>query len=1219
MRLVGFCFISSLIAFSAPAIAQEDSLEARIVLVGDGGALVNGRHPVMSAIKQNVPLNKKTFVVFLGDNIYKEGLPDDQLVTYAQAKAVLDSQANLIEGTDARALFIPGNHDWNNGGVHGYDNVRNEQRYIDMLARENVLFYPKDGCPGPVAVVVSDNTVVITVDSQWWLHPYDKPGIQSDCPNKTQDQVLSELEDLLNKYNDKFVIFATHHPFKSLGIHGGYFTIKQHIFPFTDANRNMWIPLPLIGSIYPITRGIFGTVQDLPHPVYRDMVNKMSEVVKKHPNVLFAAGHEHTLQWIKDSAYNYIVSGSACKQTRVSKNKNTVFASDNLGYAVLDIVKNKNVYTSFYVVSSEDGATTKVHEGFMLNFTKPIPKVLETGDSATIVTIDYKNSAEAIANVNYDKVSGLKRKLLGNNYRKEWATPVTARKFNLKQEKGGFKIVSLGGGKQTKTLRLKDKKGREWILRTITKDPTEVVPRNFRNSVAEDLVQDFTSATHPYAPLTVPPLSKAIGIRQAEPELVFVPDDPAFGIYRKVFANKLCFLEERHAGLEDSKSTAKTLEKLIEDNDHRVDQRTALRARLLDIVLGDFDRHFDQWRFEVADTGKGKLYVPIPRDRDQAYFYSDGFLLNMITKTTLKFLKGFRHDIPSVEWFGFSAKDFDRIFLNKLSREDWEKEIKLVQEALSDEVIERSIRRLPPTVFNVSGETLINKLKSRRNLLMKEGIRYYEFISKEVNILGSNKKELFKITGQDNKMRVQVYKRNKQSDSASLMYDRVFDKTTDEVRLYGMNDDDIFEVENSTPRLVKIRIIGGRGKDTFNIDGRAKSYVYDLATGDNHLEGKARVKDILSPDPFVNVTDITNFRYNYLKFPIPRLGFNAEDGLLLGIGLEYVKHGFRKSPYAAKHKFGSLVAVNRNSYQLKYQGEFNQLLGKWDLVLNGTIVNPVLDNFFGLGNETEQIFDNKRMNREFYRVRYNFVSGDVLLRKRPNRVLEYTLGASVYNYWNHPEDNRGKILQWPEMVKLDATRIFQTKTYAGLKAGLLIDNLENTLFPARGISWNTEFTSMQGLNSNSLSVTKVVTDMNVYAAMNEPSRFVTVLRVGGGHIFSKNFDYFQALSLGQNNYLRGFRKNRFAGSGLLYGSLEFRLKLFESKSPLFPGGVGLVAFNDLGRVWLRGEDSRTWHHSYGGGIYYAPFNIILISATAAFSKEETLFNLTVGTRFNLTF
>jgi hemolysin activation/secretion protein len=130
---------------------------------------------------------------------------------------------------------------------------------------------------------------------------------------------------------------------------------------------------------------------------------------------------------------------------------------------------------------------------------------------------------------------------------------------------------------------------------------------------------------------------------------------------------------------------------------------------------------------------------------------------------------------------------------------------------------------------------------------------------------------------------------------------------------------------------------------------------------------------------------------------------------------------------------------------------------------------------------------------------------------------------------------------------------------------------------------------------------------------------VSVIKIGGGRIYSKDFEYFQALSLGQNNFLRGFRKNRFSGSGLAYGSFELRVKLFESKSYIIPGSFGLVAYEEAGRVWTRNVDSKKWHNSFGGGLYFSPYNMVIVSATVGFSDEESLLNFSIGTRFNITF
>src|SRR5664279_1112061 len=106
-------FIFFLLAINI-CYAQNDSIQAHIILIGDAGEFNYGRAPVIDAARDLIPLDKNTTVIYLGDNIYDNGLPDDVMPGYAAARAVLDSQINIVKGTNAKIVFIPGNHDWNN-------------------------------------------------------------------------------------------------------------------------------------------------------------------------------------------------------------------------------------------------------------------------------------------------------------------------------------------------------------------------------------------------------------------------------------------------------------------------------------------------------------------------------------------------------------------------------------------------------------------------------------------------------------------------------------------------------------------------------------------------------------------------------------------------------------------------------------------------------------------------------------------------------------------------------------------------------------------------------------------------------------------------------------------------------------------------------------------------------------------------------------------------
>ncbi len=1204
--LMGLCYLLP---------AQSDSVKTRVILVGDAGALYPDKPSVLSAIRNNIKLDKNTVVVYLGDNLYDAGLPHETYSRYSDIKAALDSQINLLKGTAAKGYMIPGNHDWENGGVRGLETVIRQQNYVDRYGEGSIEFFPKTGCPGPVEIEIGDDVVLVVMDSQWWIHANDKPGVESDCEYKTEDEVINELGDILNKNYKKLVLLATHHPFKSNGPHGGYFTWKQHIFPFTELRENLYIPLPVIGSAYPIARSVFGTPQDIKHPSYTNMINRVMEAVQTHPHVIMVAGHEHALQLLRDSSYNYVISGSGCKTTRVSPGRKAEFAARELGFATLDILKNKTVRANFFTLNAKPDDSLKLaYSERILDYSKlpPLPE-----DTVQPVAYVYEDFVKAPASGQYNDAGSLKRFFNGKNYREEWSTPVNLKVFNVNKEKGGFTIEGVGGGKQTRSLQLKDKDGNEWALRTIDKDPSGAIPVNFRESFASNIVQDLISAAHPYAPLAIPVLADTTNILVASPEFFYVPDDPSLGYYRPLFANKICMLERKDPEGLDGKSSYKLFNSMRDDNDNTVDQEAVLKARLLDMLIADWDRHFDQWKWITRDTGQGKLYVPIPRDRDQAFFYSDGLIVKYMSSRRIPFLKGLRYNMPDIHKLNMVAKDFDRLYLNNLDEPSWHRVALDFTGKLTDAKIASAIRTMPPEIYAISGDKIVEKLVSRKKILVHESLKYYRFLSKEVDVLGSNENEKFSISSQNDSLALTVFSYRKNADTNFVMYHRVFDPAvTKEIRLYGFNGEDKFEIDSGMHSSIRIRMIGGRGNDSFFINSRLRTFVYDNTADTNFIVSKRGTKTYFKDDPNINEFNIRHFNYPINRFPRVIVGFNEDDGFLLGTGLWITRYGFRKRPFASEHKLSALFALARKAWQVKYHGELISVFAGTDIVLHGQINSPALNNFFGFGNGTT--LDDSKPAR-FYRTRYKFAEADIMLRKKYFGKLSFLAGPSVFHYWNRLSNNEDYILSKPSEAGLDSVSVYTPKTYAGIKAGIELDNLNSDLFPTRGIRWVNRFTWLQPLGNSGERLNKIESDMTIYASLKIPARVIGVIKAGGGHIFNEDVDYFQALSVGQNNVLRGFRKNRFTGTSLAYGSLEFRIKLFDSRSYIFPGQVGLIIFNDVARVWYRDDTVKRWHYAAGGGFYYNPFNLAILSATVGWSKEDRVFNFSLGTKFNITF
>jgi hypothetical protein len=459
-----------------------------------------------------------------------------------------------------------------------------------------------------------------------------------------------------------------------------------------------------------------------------------------------------------------------------------------------------------------------------------------------IAQSSFPDSTVSPASMQYN-TSFLGRLVMGSNYRKVWATPVVMPVFDLKEN--GFIIQELGGGMQTKSLRLLDKNKKEWVLRTVDKDAEGALPERFRIPLVVNFVQDMISASHPYAALVVSDLAQATNIIAAKPRLYFVPDDENLAQYRKVFANTVCFLERREPTPDSSEteSTSKIMEEIIEENDHLVLQEAVLNARLLDMLAGDWDRHADQWRWGVMGLGAPKYYYAIPRDRDQAFFWTNGLLPRFIRLFTMKHINGFRRQSKGFKNLNYKSLVFDKIFLNELDAAVWQKAIKKFQNSLTDDVIKSAVRKLPKEVYAINGAMLETRLKSRRNTLIEGAMKYYRFIAETVDISGTEEEELFEIKSKNKLLTISVYRLKENKIRDKKIYERSFDpKDTRFINLTGHGGNDHFVIAKNVSSGIKLKINGGDGKDVYELNGKIKTVVYDFSSDKDEIINRSKAK-----------------------------------------------------------------------------------------------------------------------------------------------------------------------------------------------------------------------------------------------------------------------------------------------------------------------------------------------------------------------------------------
>ncbi len=830
-----------------------------------------------------------------------------------------------------------------------------------------------------------------------------------------------------------------------------------------------------------------------------------------------------------------------------------------------------------------------------------------------------KDSIRIAVEPGYDSVSKTHRFFFGESYRQLWATPVKMKIFNFAKEKGGLKIVEKGGGRQTKSLRLQDSTGQQWVLRTVQKYPENVLPETLRPTIAGTIIQDQVTAEHPYGALVVPPLEQALGISHSHPQIVYVGDDPALGKYRDEFKNHVFLFEEREpTDVDKTDNTDKAQRKLEKDNDNRVDAKILLRIRLLDMLLGDWDRHGDQWRWKQNEDSTGTTYSPIPRDRDQVFYNSSGVLPTLVAYNDnfVKF-QSYQDHIRGINIWNINNQDMDRYFLTGLNEQDWITEIDSIQKTLTDKQIRSAMRQMPAPIYKISGEQLTRKLIARRNKLKVQGMHYYRFLARTVEILGTAKNEHFDITNLPHGfVHVKVNKIKKSGGLAQVIYDRTFDpKVTQDLRIFAFAGEDVFDMHGSSKSPIKVRMIGGDDVDSFKADADITSpgnrYIYDRSDQRNFYPNANQANLKVSSDTVVNYYKRKYFKYDYLQ-PIPLASYNRDYGFQL-IG-EFIlqKQGFRKYPYASRQSLLVNYGFGNNSLLLRYKGEFKEAVGNNDLVINALSKGPNYKyTFFGVGNESVYANDAGR-DVHYYRNTYDYLDGDIGLK---HNYGEWTTTASLTAQYYNGEGDKNQA----KFIKLYSDQhpnenVFATKIYGGVKFNLDFDTRDKSVIPHQGVHWNTTVMGLTGLKQNENTYAQIQTEFSFFFTPATDSTFVIADRIGGGTTFG-NAEYFQQLNLGGSSSLRGFYAQRFTGKSAVYNNLDVRLKLLDFSSYILPGTLGLVGFNDVGRVFVPGESSSVIHVGYGGGFYFAPAQLILIEGLVGFSKDGAYPYVSVGLKF----
>jgi hypothetical protein len=342
-------------------VAPLDSIEVSLFLIGDAGSSAYDGEPVLQDMaKQSDSLRPvKQFIVFLGDNVYPRGVPPEGHPARDDAEKKIAAQVLAIRKGGAQGVLIPGNHDWDRQGRDGWNSIRRQDTLVRKFGGEDVRLLPAGGCPGPEVVDLGTHLRVIALDSEWWVHNDVKPyGPESPCATKTEQEVADSLTGALRDKGTRHAVVLTHHPLRSGGVHGGAFTLGDHIFPLRNVKSWLWVPLPLIGSLYPFARTMGISNQDISGKKYGQMRRALEAVFARHPPLVMASGHDHHLQVIRGgrpevtNAGYQLVSGSGIlgHASLVRKIEGSLFQREAAGFMRLDFTRNGRVRLSVTTV-----------------------------------------------------------------------------------------------------------------------------------------------------------------------------------------------------------------------------------------------------------------------------------------------------------------------------------------------------------------------------------------------------------------------------------------------------------------------------------------------------------------------------------------------------------------------------------------------------------------------------------------------------------------------------------------------------------------------------------------------------------------------------------------------------------------------------------------------------------------------------------------------------
>lgn len=1138
---------------------------------------------VLNEIIRSSQSDEKATLLIVGNITNDKGYPSKDKVQEKTEAYLKQRLLTPIDKFNGKVIITPGVNEWNKKGHKSLDDMESF-----LQDNSKAKFWPNDGC-GIENEVINDNVALIMIDSQWYLENWDEyPYINNKCDIKTRAQFFAEFRDELKDNYGKTIIVAVHHPVLTSTKYG---FIKK-VAGFSD--------------------------QTYQNPEQSKFHNILEATAREFEDVIFVSGNDRNLQYLDHHKVPQIISGAAAHTQKARAEKKTHFASDKNGYAKLTVFKDGSSIVRFYETTG--GRSNLIFE-------KEIKRQRTSLDEVSYKPKETygKTAVSSIYTPEETKKSGLYKWAWGEHYRDIYSKKINAPVLFLDDLPGNVKPITEGGGNQSRSLRLINDTENEYTLRELRKSAIRFIQKNVKehyvadivkNSIAERVVLDYYTTAHPYAPFALNDLMDDVNILHVSPEIYYVPKQKALGVFNDDYGDELYMLEE-HVGDEnkdmeifgspdDILSSSDLREELLESKQARVDESEYLKARIFDMLVGDWDRHDDQFRWAEFKEGEDKkTYKPIPRDRDQAFSKYDGPIISLLKLGFPPFraMQTFHSSIKNVKWFNVAAYPMDKMIIQTSTWEDWEQQVKFIQENLTDAKIERAFANLPKDVKDESIEKIQSNLKVRRDNLMEVTRDYYEYLNKFHVVTGTEKDDKFLITRkEDGITTIQISRKD------MVVFENSYNANeTKEIWVYGLDGDDEFKIVGKGDNLIKMKVLGGEENDIYDFENSRNAKLYDYKSKKNTI--KKAGKQWLVDSYEINNFDYTK-RITSNNSIFPALGFSSDAGFMVGVSDTYTTYGLAKNPFTTQHTLGVNYYFETEGLEASYFGEFAHIFYNWNLGISAYYTSPNFTmNYFGKGNET--FYDDNQVDLDFNRV----------------NMEQWHFAPSLI--WTN---NRGSKFQFgPIIESLEVTRdverfigdrfqasndVFDSQLYAGAELNYqYLNKRKNPAYPTLGMQFDLTAGYKTNIDEHDNELGYLKPSISIDYPLHSSGVLVFATKIGGEVLISDKYEFYHGATLGGNESLRAFRNQRFNGKSSFYQSSDIRMGLGKIETNFIPLRFGVTGGFDYGRVWLNNENSNEWHTNYGGSIFINGFSAFTGNIGYYTSDEGNRVVFTFGFKF----